>query len=96
MSNAILRGGVLRFGDAMSLIENIERIGVNLTTAVFGALGAGCLWIIRNVLTNREKVEILEREMRHRQQQRDEDRAALSDVRESVKRIEGWIMERGK
>lgn len=80
----------------MSLMENIERVGVNLTTAILGAVGAACLWIVRNVLTNAKKVEILEREMRHREQQRNEDREALSDVRESVKRIEGWMLERGK
>lgn len=80
----------------MSLLENIERIGVNLTTAVFTAIGGCCVWVIRNVLTNAKRLEILEREMRHREQQRTEDRQALSDVRESVKRIEGWIMERGK
>lgn len=78
----------------MSLMENIERVGVNLTTAILGGLGAACLWIVRNVLTNGRKLEIMEREMKHREQQRKEDREALSEVRESVKRIENWMMER--
>lgn len=79
----------------MSLIENLERVGVNLTTAIVTGAAAGVAWIIRHVVTNGKRLELLEREMKHREQLRHEDREALREVRDSVKRLEGRIINGG-
>ena len=67
--------------------------GINAAiSAVVASLVALIGWLIRVVFTNQKQIELLRTEMRHRDQMRNEDREALSDVRESVKRIEGVIM----
>lgn len=63
---------------------------------LFVAMAGGIAWLVRTVLTNQKQIALLQQDITSRDKQRAEDREALSDVRESVKRIEGWIMERGK
>jgi hypothetical protein len=77
-------------------MERLIDFGVNLGTAVVGAVAAGVAWLVRRVLTNEAEIALLKQHLKSRDELRDEDREALGDVRESVKRIESWIMERGK
>lgn len=77
-------------------MERLIDFGVNLGTAVVGAVAAGVAWLVRRVLTNEAEIALLKQHLKSRDELRDEDREALGDVRDSVKRIEGWIMERGK
>lgn len=72
--------------------ERVEQATANLAVYIITAMGAGLLWLIRTVLTNQKQIALLETEIRHRSQQRDEDREALADVRDSVKRIETKLM----
>ena len=65
----------------MSWAERIEQVGSALT------------WLVRRVLTNQQQIALLEQEIKHRDTQRTEDREALSDVRDSVKRIEDVLMK---
>ena len=62
------------------------------TLAVGGFIG----WLVRRVLTNQAEIALLKQDLEKRDVQRSEDREALADVRDSVKRIEGWIMEKSK
>jgi predicted amino acid dehydrogenase len=64
------------------------------TTAII-AVGGAVSWLVRRVLTNQKQIELLEREIKHRDNQRQEDREALSEVRTSVKRIED-VLIRGR
>ena len=77
-------------------MERLIDFGVNLGAAVVGAVAAGVAWLVRRVMTNEAEIALLKQHLKSRDELRDEDREALGDVRESVKRIESWIMERGK
>lgn len=77
-------------------MERILEIGGNLFTAAVLAVGGFIAWLVRRVLTNQAEIALLKQDLEKRDVQRGEDREALADVRESVKRIEGWIMEKSK
>lgn len=80
----------------MSIGERIADLTTSTAAAIIVAIGGGITWLIRRVLTNQAEIALLKQSLDARDKQRDEDREALADVRDSVKRIEGWIMERGK
>lgn len=80
----------------MNVLERIADGVQGLVLSAFVALGSFAVWLVRRVLTNQQEIALLKQDLEARDKQRSEDREALSDVRESVKRIEGWIMERGK
>lgn len=80
----------------MSLMESIEKIGVNVTTTVVVGIGTAIAWVVRNVVTNGKRLDLLETEMRHRELLRVEDREALKEVRDGVKRLEGRIIKGGE
>ena len=77
-------------------MDRLFDFGLNVATAVLGAIAAGVGWLIRRVLTNQAEIALLKQHIDARDKLRDEDREAIADVRESVKRIEGWIMEKAK
>lgn len=79
----------------MSLGESLEKVGANITTAVVLGFGTAIAWVVRNILTNGRRLELLEREMKHREQLRELDRKALQDVHDGVKRLEGRIINGG-
>lgn len=74
----------------------VEEILVWLVTATIAAVTTGAWWLIRRIFTNQQQIDLLRQEMAHRDKLRGEDREALADVRDGVKRIEGWIMEQKK
>ncbi len=78
----------------MTLPERLAEISTNLFTAAVVAIGGGVAWLVRRVLTNQAEIAMLKQHLDTRDKQRDEDREALGEVRDSVKRIDGWIMER--
>lgn len=77
-------------------MERWVEVGGNIFTAIILAVGTFIAWLVRRVLTNQAEIALLKQDLERRDVQRSEDREALSDVRESVKRIEGWIMEKSK
>lgn len=77
-------------------MDRLIEIGSNVFTAAVIAVGGFIGWLVRRVLTNQAEIALLKKDLERRDVQRVEDREALSDVRESVKRIEGWIMEKSK
>lgn len=77
-------------------MERLFEIGGNIFTAIILAVGTFIAWLVRRVLTNQAEIALLKQDLEKRDVQRGEDREALADVRESVKRIEGWIMEKSK
>ena len=77
-------------------MERWLEIGGNIFTAIVLAVGTFIAWLVRRVLTNQAEIALLKQDLEKRDVQRGEDREALADVRESVKRIEGWIMEKSK
>lgn len=56
---------------------------------IFVALAGAIGLLVRKVFTSEKKIALLEQ---HLEQQR----AELTEVKDGVKRIEGWIMEKSK
>lgn len=84
----------------MTLPERIAEISGNIIVgtilAVGGAVASFILWLVRKVTTNQAEIDLLKQHLEARDELRREDREALGDVRDSVKRIESIMMERGK
>lgn len=72
-----------------SIWESIERVGANVTTAIVVAVGGGVMWVIRTLLTNQRQIELLQREIQHRDE-------TLSEIRSSVRRLESKLMGGGE
>lgn len=77
----------------MSFAERLSEAGTSIVLALIGAVGSAVIWFIRRVLTNQKQIELLSQEIAHRDKLRDVDRADITEVKNSVKRIEGWIIE---
>lgn len=78
----------------MRLMEKIEDYVFWAVTAGLTALAAGGWWVLRVVFTNQQSIEMLQAEIKHRDQLRSEDREALAEVRSDVKEIRDWIVDR--
>jgi hypothetical protein len=74
--------------------ERIEQIIISILAAAGAAIVTACAWLVRRVLTNQRQIELLERDLAHRNEQRKEDRAAIDDVRSSVIRIENVLLDK--
>lgn len=79
----------------VTIWESIEKVGTNVTTAIVVSVGGGIMWVIRTLLTNRRQIEMLQREMEHRDRNRAEDRETLGVVRDAVVRLESHVMKGG-
>lgn len=75
----------------MSIGERIEQVGTSVVTAVVLAIGSGLTWLIRRVLTNQKQIELLQSEIRHRDQMRREDRDAVKEIKDDVKALRSDI-----
>lgn len=80
----------------MTIVERIADSAQSIVTALIIAIGSGIAWLVRRVLTNQQEIALLKQHLEARDQQRDEDREALAEVRSDVKEIRSFIMERGK
>lgn len=65
--------------DAMD--QWVEKTIAALVATVFGAIG----WLVRTVLTNNRKIEMLEKEIATRDARREEDRLAVKEIKEDMK-----------
>lgn len=61
--------------------------------ALLAGIASGVVWLIKRVFTDQKRIDLLEREAAYRDQLRLEDREALREVKDSVKRIENKLME---
>ena len=77
-------------------MERLYDFGWNIGTAIITAIGAGILWLVRRVLTNQAEIALLRQHIEARDKVREEDREAIGEVRNSVNRIEAWIMGKAK
>jgi hypothetical protein len=80
----------------VSWLDQAERMASTVQTSIVSTIVATVVgavaWLIRRVLTNQRQIELLEREIKHRDELRQADRAALSEVRDDVKEIRKAIM----
>ena len=61
--------------------------------ALLTGIASGVVWLIKRIFTDQERIDLLEREAAYRDRLRLEDREALREVKDSVKRIENKLME---
>lgn len=80
----------------MTLWERMEAASTGLITTAVVGVASGAMWVIRRVMTNQAQIEMLQREITHRDNLRKEDREALGEVRDSVKRIETVLLSERK
>lgn len=74
----------------MTVFDKLDINGI-----IIGAVtstGAGVMWLIRRVITNQKQIEMLQSEIRHRDELRQADRELLLDARADIKRL----LERGQ
>lgn len=77
----------------MSAFDRFEQWIFWFVTAVASALAAGAWWLIRQVFTNQQMIEILQRDLAHRDQLRAEDRERMANVEAGIERIETYLLE---
>lgn len=78
----------------MNWLEHVRDGLGAFIAAVVAAIVAGVGWLIRTVFTNQKKIELLEQALSHRDNERKDMRDDITEVKDSVKRIESVLMER--
>ncbi len=83
-------------GLLVSWLEQAEKMASTAQTSIISTIVAtvagAVVWLIRRVLTNQSQIELLQSEIKHRDRLREDDREALSEVRDDVKEIRKFIM----
>lgn len=49
-------------------------------------------WLVRTIMTNNKKIELLEADLRVRERARDEDRERMAKMENAIERIEGILL----
>lgn len=75
-------------------MDRLIDAGYNLAHWIVAALATAIGVLVRKVFTAEKKIELLEQHLVARDKQREEDREALVELRDDVKEIRSWIMER--
>lgn len=71
----------------MTFIEQLEQAASNLIAWIVTGTAGGFLWLVRRVITNQKQIEMLQSEIRHRDELRSADRATVQEVRDDVKEL---------
>lgn len=77
----------------MSLLQRIEDASSGIIVAAVSTLVAAIGWLVRRVLTNQTQIELLQSEIRHRDEIRQADRETVQEVRSDVKELRKEIRE---
>lgn len=77
-------------------MDRLISAGYEIAHWIFVALATAIGVLVRKVFTAERKIELLEKHLMTRDKQRDEDREALAELRDDVKEIRSWIMEKAK
>lgn len=75
----------------MSWSERVEQAGTSLTVGLIASVGGGVMWLVRRVLTNQRQIELLQSEIRHRDEMRKADREAVKEIKDDVKAMRSEI-----
>lgn len=76
----------------MTWWDKIEGYVYGGAAALLGAIASGVWWLIRRVFTNQQQIELLTKEIAHRDQLRAEDREDMREVKAGVTRIEDVLL----
>ena len=61
--------------------------------AVIGLVVTGFTWLIKNVLTNKEQIALLQSEIQSRDARRVEDREIMQEIKADLKEVKRDIIE---
>lgn len=61
--------------------------------AVIGLVVTGFTWLIKNVLTNKEQIALLQSEIQSRDARRAEDREIMQEIKADLKEVKRDIIE---
>jgi septal ring factor EnvC (AmiA/AmiB activator) len=70
-------------------MDYLDYIVSGIVATVFSAMA----WLVRTVLTNQKQLQLLEREIKAREERRDEDRQAMKEIRDDIKEIKRDILD---
>jgi len=71
---------------------DIEQIYNDAISWIVVSLLGIVAWLVRNILTNGKKVELLEADLKHRLAERGEDRERMHKMEDAIERIEGILL----
>lgn len=76
----------------MSWYSRIEDAIFWAVTSAVAAIAGGVGWLIRRVLTNQKQIELLQSEIRHRDQLRSEDRDRMAGIEDGIDEIKSYLI----
>ncbi|MCA0855878.1 hypothetical protein [Phaeobacter italicus] len=77
----------------MSLFERIEQVSGSIVVSGVLAVSSGGMWLVRRIFTNQKQIELMQQSLEVRDKQRDEDREAMTELRQDVRDIRGDIQQ---
>jgi hypothetical protein len=69
--------------------DYIQTIYIASISAFFGA----CTWVVKNLLTNKEEIRLLQAEIAARDKRREEDREILLGLKKDIEEVRSEILE---
>lgn len=76
------------------MLDRLEGVANGIAIAIITAIGSGIWWLVRRVFTNQKQLELLEAEMKRREDARREDRDRMTTIETDVRDIKRHIMDR--
>jgi hypothetical protein len=77
----------------MSLFERIEQASGSIVVSGVLAVSSGGMWLVRRIFTNQKQIELMQQSLEARDKQRDEDREAMTELRQDVRDMRGDIQQ---
>lgn len=77
----------------MSLFERIEQASGSIVVSGVLAVSSGSMWLVRRIFTNQKQIELMQQSLEARDKQRDEDREAMTELRQDVRDMRGDIQQ---
>ncbi len=75
------------------ITENLEQFIFWAITGLVAALASGLWWLIRQIFTNQEQIELLQLDLKSRDKQREEDRERMTRIEDGIETIRKVLME---
>lgn len=70
-------------------MDYLDYVVSGIIATVFSAMA----WLVRTVLTNQKQLQLLEREIKAREERREEDRQAMQEMRNDIKELKRDILD---
>lgn len=75
------------------ITEHLEQFIFWAVTGLVAALASGFWWLIRQIFTNQQQIELLRVDLKAREKQREEDRERMTKIEDGVETIRKVLME---